>query len=370
MIGSLSKRITIKDGGRNIPVLKPKSEWITFPFPKFIDERRWNQIQRKIRFNILKARDPKFPNKFFLARLMKCGLCGARIAVTTGYTRKKSPLHYYRCRLTIASPKIRMLYGKERCILTSVRMEYIDDFIWKKVALLVSFPERTLLEFVKNKRLMDGLLKDIDKKRTELINKEVKVGRYVDQIGNISDKSVTALIMKKIHRLSYDVEKLKSNADLVERQIETIDEVKKYVEKLGFSNHRESLLKCLSSLPDIEKKQIVRQIISLEESDGVPIILSQTISGIKSKNVNLASYGSKTDEKKIARIAVDLCFNLRIDRVVEVIDYLKKNDFTDKGIVTEGINNITLKYPIIPIKETFHILKPLKQPHLGHNYMG
>ena len=127
-------------------------------------------------------------------------------------------------------------------------------------------------------------------------------------------------------------------------------------------------MKCLASLPDIEKKHIVRQIISLEESDGVPIILSQTISGTKSKNVILTSYRSKTDEKKIARIAVDLCFNLRIDRVVEVIDYLKKNDFIDKGIVTEGINNITLKYPIIPIKETFHILKPLKQPHLGHNY--
>jgi site-specific DNA recombinase len=369
MVGSTNKRITIKDGDKSIPVLKPKSEWVTFQFPKFIDERRWNQIQRKIKFNILKARDPKFPHKFFLARLMKCGLCGSRIAITTGYTRKKAPLHYYRCRLTIASPKIRMLYSKERCILSSVRMKCIDDFVWDKVVSLLSFPEKTLLELVKNKKLMDDLFKDRDNKKTELINKEVKIDRYVEQIGDISDKSITALIMKKIHRLSSDVEKLKSNIDIIERQIETIDEVKKEVVKLDFRNNRESLSECLSLLPDIEKKDIVRQIISLEESDCKPIVLSQTISEIKSKNVGSTRCRSKINIKKVARIAVDLCFNLRIDRVVKVIDSLKKNGFIDKEFIMQGIDNMTLKYPIVPIKETFHILKPLKQPHLGHNYI-
>ncbi len=58
-------------------------------------------------------------------------------------------------------------------------------------------------------------------------------------------------------------------------------------------------------------------------------------------------------------ILIDLYFNLRMDKVLSVIDYLKEKGYLDRNQSIDNLNTVNLSNILIPIKTTHHVKQPL-----------
>jgi len=54
-------------------------------------------------------------------------------------------------------------------------------------------------------------------------------------------------------------------------------------------------------------------------------------------------------------ILIDLYFNLRMDRVLSIIDYLREKGYLDQDQSINNLNTVDFSNILIPIKTTHHV---------------
>ncbi len=356
-VGNYSAKMKIRKGHRAIPVLKPKSENIVFPFPKFIDESVWNQIQRKLKLKIRPTKGTQRHIKFFVAGMARCGCCGSKISAITSHRRKEitRDLSYYICYWSKTYNIKRNLYKKELCTLPNIKMEFVDDFIWSEIASILSYPDKPFLDFIDNKEIRGSLIKKREDMKVESNDLECQIDKYIEQIGDISDQSIMFLIMKKLHILGRKLSDVKNSLETNKKYIDTLDKTKMLLKRPEYFNFRESLSKCIASIPYSEKKHIIRTLISLGDCDRAPVILHQ----MPLKDTQLTCEHTPYNSLEEDGILIDLYFNLRMDRVLSIIDYLRGKGYLDRHHSTDNLNTVDITNILVPIKATHHVKRPL-----------
>jgi site-specific DNA recombinase len=158
---------------------RPRSEWITVPVPRIIDDELFARIQQRIEENRRFSKRRQKRNVYLLKGLIKCGVCGYSYA---GFFQSSRPWYrYYLC------PRREPAELKDgtfrRCTNKAVRGDGVDEIVWTTVRDLLidddslaeqlrSWLERTTADAAGDERvrLATGRLKDLTRQRKRLID--------------------------------------------------------------------------------------------------------------------------------------------------------------------------------------------------------
>lgn len=114
---------------------RPRSEWITVPVPRIIDDALFARVQQRIQENRHFAeRRLKRKRTYLLRGLLKCGMCGYAYLGMTQPTRSpaRPGLRYYRCSARYEAERV--LNGlTERCNNQILRGDGVDEVVWSTV---------------------------------------------------------------------------------------------------------------------------------------------------------------------------------------------------------------------------------------------
>jgi site-specific DNA recombinase len=120
---------------------RDKEDWLMVPVTPIIDDALFELAQQKKKKNTTNKHVGNTKYQYLLKSLLKCGHCGRTWDATTYSGREDKTTGSrvrYRCyRCPNLAPK---RYGEtvEKCPSQTLRAELIEDYIWSKVALLVS----------------------------------------------------------------------------------------------------------------------------------------------------------------------------------------------------------------------------------------
>jgi DNA invertase Pin-like site-specific DNA recombinase len=103
---------------------KPIEENIIIELPALITRIKWNKIQERIAFNIVKTKRTVSP-EFFLRNVLICDECGAVIRPKLGGHKLKSK--YYSCYWHNASKRTLEANGRKKCKLPHIPAHQIED---------------------------------------------------------------------------------------------------------------------------------------------------------------------------------------------------------------------------------------------------
>ncbi len=318
MHGQFSKR-TSKEKNQN--------EWITFPFPPLIDERTWSAIQRKIRVNAGLPKSQKYPELFLCAGLITCGVCGSKVSIKNAIQRKDADApHYYACYWSKASAKERETKNKKKCSLPSIRMEAVDDHLWARTVNLLTYPEAGLKEIIGKKANKKMLFEEKQKIETEIKINDRKIKKLIAEFTEEEDSDVSAKIKETIREISKSNQELKDRVNDLEKEIQTIDKSEQILKTVDFQKYRKGVRNCLYSLPGIEKKHIIRILISPE--DGGRIILRPLTRGDEALDDSIfADKNIKASDVIEGQAIADFDFKVRGEKIIGALNYLKYKGF-------------------------------------------
>ncbi len=143
---------------------RPREEWVKTSIPAIIDAATFEKVRAK--------RESRSPDKApprrtssptLLTGLLKCGVCGGSLTLTTG---KGGRYKYYKC-------TTRQNKGNHACSSSNIPMEKIDSLVLSHLADKVFTPERLQVMMAElRKRMRSG--KDIQQERINLINRQIK----------------------------------------------------------------------------------------------------------------------------------------------------------------------------------------------------
>lgn len=118
-----------KKKGEKVKIVeKPKEQWISISIPAIIEENEWRRasilLDKAKRFRSNMSRQ-----EFFLAGLIKCGICNGNVYAKNVVNSGNTPNRYYCC-----SNKYNYdLTAENRCTSTLYNAEELEDVIWDKV---------------------------------------------------------------------------------------------------------------------------------------------------------------------------------------------------------------------------------------------
>ena len=168
---------------RSVVTERPRSEWITVPVPRILDDALFARVQQRITENrrFCKRRQKRH-DVYLLKGLIKCGECGYAYS---GMLQKMRPWYrYYLCsrgtrRVPVELPDGTLKY----CTNKAVRGDGVDEVVWTTVRdLLVDdqalaeqlrcWLERTTADATADERtrLAAGRLKELNRQRARLID--------------------------------------------------------------------------------------------------------------------------------------------------------------------------------------------------------
>jgi site-specific DNA recombinase len=166
-------------GVKSVVTERPRSEWITVPVPRIIDDALFARAQHRTAENRRFCKRRQKRNVYLLKGLIKCGACGAAYA---GFVQTSRPWYrYYLC--TRREPATLQDGTVGHCPNKAVRGEGVDEVVWATVRdLLVddhalveqlrSWLERTTADASGNERmqLAAGRLDELKRQRERLID--------------------------------------------------------------------------------------------------------------------------------------------------------------------------------------------------------
>ena len=158
---------------------KPKSEWVLVKVPAIVDEKTFRAAKERREERQPEKTNPSPANSpTLLTGLLKCGVCGAGMTLTTGYGGR---YHYYKCTNRINK-------GNQVCSSGNIPMEKMDELILKAMSEKVFTPERVaamlkeLQDRLNKSRLQNDLhLQTLKKELDDLKN---RMDRLCDAIEN------------------------------------------------------------------------------------------------------------------------------------------------------------------------------------------
>jgi site-specific DNA recombinase len=120
--------------GKPVRTENPRSEWITVPVPRLIDDDLFARVQQRIEENRRFARRRLKRSAYLLKGLFKCGRCGYSF---TGFTSVAFPKSggrtehsYYKCNLR-SSQAVNHMHP--RCTNDLLRCDGVDEVVWTTV---------------------------------------------------------------------------------------------------------------------------------------------------------------------------------------------------------------------------------------------
>jgi site-specific DNA recombinase len=164
---------------------RPRSEWITVPVPRILDDELFERVQQRIQENRHFAeRRLKRKRTYLLRGLLKCGMCGYAYLGMTQPTRSpdRAGFRYYRCSARYEAERV--LNGiTERCTNQTLRGDGVDEVVWITVrdlllhsdvlvGYLQDWLERTSSDITCDERLQlaTSRLSELNRQRERLID--------------------------------------------------------------------------------------------------------------------------------------------------------------------------------------------------------
>lgn len=154
---------------------KPMDQWISVPVPALISEETFARAAEKLRENVrFSVRNTKEPT--LLQGLVVCGQCGYALYRTSTRTTKRQA-KYYRC---LGSDAYRHLMDPA-CTCRPIRVEDLDELVWKQVTQLMEKPELIRAEI--ERRRQESLRSDpVEIRRKQLTQELQRVGHQLDKL--------------------------------------------------------------------------------------------------------------------------------------------------------------------------------------------
>jgi len=157
---------------------RPKEQWIGIEVPALLSQETFARAAEKLEENRrFSKRNTKEPT--LLQGLLVCGQCGYSLyRSSTRTTRRQAK--YYRC---LGSDQYRHL-KEPPCECRPIRVEDLDELVWKQVTDLLEDPELIRVEL--ERRRQENLGRDPVEQRREQLTQEIK------RLGQQSDKLLDA----------------------------------------------------------------------------------------------------------------------------------------------------------------------------------
>lgn len=331
-----------EDGEKGKKILKLKSieERINFPFPRFIDKTKWNQIQKQIQFNKIKPKREKDPNKFLFSGMINCGLCGSKVSSKYGaYIKKdKAKASYYACYYaTRPVEKLKHFYGKKKCLLPYVRMEDVDTILWGRILSKLVYPKKAIKEWLSNSQVnKNDLSKEHENIKKEIKKNEKKM-RYILEAIAEGKETVRKEGSRLMNEINDEIENLKDRESHLETQLQTFNLNEKALKELDIKKYKNELSKCLFDLSGKEKKRII-QIFMSPESGGKVVLKPKTygdiaIDGFPHTYTKTGKEIESWKEVEPREIVTDLQFDFSMEKVFGVYNYLKSKGLFNESLV-------------------------------------
>jgi site-specific DNA recombinase len=229
---------------------RPRDEWIGVSVPSIIEEDTWNRVQ-ELMLNARRKWRSYSKAEYLLSALCRCGLCGSTMHGNMVSSKGKQR-RYYVC--TAKSPGI---VGMDRCSLSFINADMLEQLVWDKVVSWLKNPEELEKEIKsgipdnigeKEKRLkeldidIDNLLKEKERVATMFqkgLIDELSAEKRLREIG------IKENIQRQLHQsLNNEINAFKiSNQELTEIK-GLADRVINMLDRLDFEN-RYSIVRSL-----------------------------------------------------------------------------------------------------------------------------
>jgi site-specific DNA recombinase len=323
MVGERSRRAFTRTGGKYVPLLKDERDWVTFKFPPIISEERWQAIQAKTTYSKTAPRHVKYPEKFFAHGFIYCGYCGSRVSIVNGAERQDGTAPgYYRCYYEKATDRQLKADRKERCSCPRLTREEVDNYLWQEALNFIAQPkryfaaafekseggqERLKQEKANIERLMAQTEREI--KNFRLAIKETDKPEMVKMF----TEDITTSLAKKAEYLT-TVNRINREIETLNRKVESLDALNSY------SKHRIAIKKALATLPDSEKKHVIRLMIEPERGGRVSIG-PLTLGDVADTNAKLTQEEASKPIPGEHVVEIDCALNS--EKFVNIINYLK-----------------------------------------------
>ena len=231
---------------------RPQEEWIHIPVPKIVSEAVFGKAQQRFVENKRFATRNNKKHCYLLSGLLRCQQCGYGLYGRCKSGKKKSL--YYRCGGLDAR---RHAQGKV-CSGHPLRIEILDDLVWKETKQLIEDPELIFHEY--SQRLNDThngkqhLQLVLAQKQKELRQIHREKQRLLDlcQLGTIPLKDVSnrlANIHNRTKQIEQEQQTLQEESQHQQQQIQLVEKFDSFAKRLHLN---------LDTLTFTEKKEILR----------------------------------------------------------------------------------------------------------------
>lgn len=243
---------------------RERKEWLEIAVPALINQQTFALAQERLAQNKqLSARNTKEPT--LLQGLLVCERCGYSLYRTSTRTTRRQ-VKYYRC---LGSDAYRHLSGPV-CSCRPIRLDYLDELVWKEVVQLLRAPE--LIEAELERRQQEHLDSSSARARKEQLERELaRTKQQADKLLDAYQEDLLTLrdlrqrmpeLKKRIGALETQLKSLSAQAVEEERWSEMKHSAKSFLEQLNRTaenldaSTRQKILRLLIKQIVVGKEQI------------------------------------------------------------------------------------------------------------------
>ena len=235
---------------------RPRQEWIEIPVPPLVSEETFVLAQEQLESN--KRHSPRRTAKpTLLQGMLVCQQCGYALYRTSTRTSKRR-LHYYRC---LGSDGYRRLKGPV-CTNRPIRQDYLDEFVWKELILLLDDP--SLIRSEIDRRMAAAKKADPRRKREEDLRRErVRLESSTERLVTAYQEGLLTLaeLRQRMPHLRKQQQAIES--ELHSLEMATADQ-SKYLRLAETLDEFRAKLRTRASTLDVEERQKILRLLVQE----------------------------------------------------------------------------------------------------------
>ena len=115
-------------------VLRPEKEWIPISVPVIVDKDLFDQVQKKLSYNLQTSSRNNKSHQYLLRGLVSCGLCRLSANARTVHSKYQ----YYVCR---GHGKALQFAPEDRCTARFIPVKQLDELVWKDLYNVLMHPD-------------------------------------------------------------------------------------------------------------------------------------------------------------------------------------------------------------------------------------
>jgi hypothetical protein len=271
---------------------RPQDEWVTVEFPPLISERRWNEIQARIKEQKKKPRKihKGYEDHFLAENVLFCGHCGGKMKKRLKVEKNGKKRFYYFCYWQACGEKELTESNRRRCILKSVDAELVDRKVFGSVQRFVSNPRKYA-----KKWLRDINLEDAEAQVSRLEERKARLEKAVREGYNLiaeeSDEKLKKVLLEEYNKKKgeysatlTDLEEANARYNFARNKIDRLaesEEITKmkdpWARLKGDYSFKGNIARFLKNQPLKEKKRIIEAVVSKETGGQATIRYPQPV---------------------------------------------------------------------------------------------